>query len=131
MTFLDTHVVVWRALHPEKIPARTRRLLDQEEKKKALRVCEITLFEIAMLMRRGRLRTDLPYREFMELALAANDYILVGLNPDIAARSVDFSGDVNKDPADRLILASALHYKGKLVTADANLRQAAVVTTVW
>ena len=131
MIFLDTHVIVWRALEPEKIPVKTRHALDQEEKLRPLRICEISLFEIAMLMKRGRLNTDLDYREFMDLILAANDYVLTGINPEIAALAVDWPDKVNKDPADRIILAAASYYKGRLVTADLNLRKAGIVTTVW
>lgn len=131
MIFLDTHVIIWRALDPEKIPTKVRHLLDQEEKLRPLRICEVSLFEIAMLMKRGRLNTDLDYLEFIDLILTANDYLVVGINPEIAALAVNFPDHVNKDPADRIILAATIHYKAKLITADTNLRKAEVVTTVW
>lgn len=131
MIFVDTHVIIWRALDPEKIPAKTRRFLDQQEEIRPLRICEISLFEIAMLMKRARLNTSLDFAEFMDLVLAANHYLLTGINPEIAELAVNFSDQVNKDPADRIILATTLHHKARLATADGNLRKAGVVTTVW
>jgi PIN domain nuclease of toxin-antitoxin system len=97
MIFLDTHVILWRALDPGKIPLKTRHALEQEEESRPLRICEISLFEIAMLLHRGRLNTEL----------------------------------VNKDPADRIILAAAAHNKARLATADENLRKAGIVPTLW
>jgi PIN domain nuclease of toxin-antitoxin system len=44
---------------------------------------------------------------------------------------MELPGTVNKDPADRVILATTLRLGGRLVTADANLREAGVVTTIW
>lgn len=131
MIFLDTHVVIWRALEPEKIPTKVRHALEQEEKLRPLRICEVSLFEIAMLMKRGRLNTGMNYLEFMDLILTGHKYSVTGINPEIAALAVDFSDQVNKDPADRIILATTIHHKGRLVTADANLRNAGVVITVW
>jgi PIN domain nuclease of toxin-antitoxin system len=128
---VDTHVVVWRALDPGRIPAKTRALLDRAEGRGILRMCEITLLEIAMLIRRGRLGTELDCREFLALVLASHDYILEGLDPEIAALAMELPGTVNKDPADRVILATALRLGGRLVTADANLREAGVVATIW
>lgn len=131
MILLDTHVVVWRALDPEKIPLKTRQVLDQEEKIHPLRICEISLFEIAMLMKCGRLKVGLEYREFIHLILQANSYSLTGMNPEIAGLAVDLPDDVNKDPVDRIILATAIHYKTRLVTADLNLRKAGVAPVLW
>lgn len=131
MIFLDTHAIIWRAVAPEKLSLTVRHVLDQEEGQRPLRICEISLFEIAMLMKRGRLNTNMDYPEFMDLILAANDYVLTGINPEIAGLAVNFPDKVNKDPADRIILATAVHFKARLVTADANLRKADVVTTVW
>ena len=128
---LDTHVIVWRALQPEKVPAKVLQAIEKEEKHRPLRVCEISLFEIAMLMRRGRLDARLPFREFIDLILTASAYDLTGINPEIAGLAVEFPENVTKDPADRLIAATALFYKAQLVTADTNLRKSEIVTTLW
>lgn len=131
MIVLDTHVVIWRALDPEKIPPKTRTLLDREEKRGHLHICEITFFEIAMLMKRGRLNAGLTYDEFIELVMAAHSYETVGLSPDIAGLAVEFPDSVNKDPADRLILATAVQRRARLCTADRNLQTSGVVAIVW
>ena len=131
MIVVDTHVLVWRAIHPEKLTSKARQAVEKAEAAGVLRVCEITLVEIAMLMKRGRLETGLPYREFMHAVLLANDYLLTGINPEIAALSVEFPEEINKDPADRILAATALYYKAQLVTADGNLRKSGIVPTLW
>ena len=131
MIVLDTHVLIWRALTPEKIPAKTRKLLDAAEDRGQLCLCEISLLEVAMLVQRGRLTTDLDARQFLDLVLTGYDYRLEGITPAIAATAMHFPETVNKDPADRVILATALYLGGRLATADANLRDAGIVPTVW
>ena len=49
----------------------------------------------------------------------------------IALRSVHLDGFEHRDPADRIIVATALGLKAVLVTADARLRAYAPVATVW
>ena len=131
MIVLDTHVVIWRALAPEKIPAKIRKLLDAAEDRGHLCLCEISLLEVAMLVQRGRLATDLDARRFLDLVLTGYDYRLEGITPAIATTAMQFPETVNKDPANRVILATALHLGGRLATADANLRGAGIVPVVW
>ena len=105
--------------------------MDREENGRGLCVCEISLFEIAMLMKRGRLDPGVPYREFMETVLDAGRYDLVGFGPEIAARAVELPEHVNKDPADRFIVATAAHHHAKLATADRNLQECGEVVILW
>lgn len=84
-----------------------------------------------MLMHKGRLQLDADYPSFINLVLQANRYILHNITPAIADQSTRFPAEVNPDPADRLIAATAVVENALLVTADQNLRQATSIPTLW
>jgi len=131
MIVLDTHIIVWDALQPEKISKKARRMIDRANDAGEIIVADISLWEIAMLMKRKRLRIDATYSEFIRLVKSANHYSIQAITPEIADLSVSFSTDVNLDPADRLICATAQQLNVPLITADSNLINAKSVETIW
>ena len=61
MIVLDTHALLWWVSDPDKIPRRSRRLLDKAiAEKKPIAVSSISLWEISMLVERGRLQLTMP-----------------------------------------------------------------------
>jgi PIN domain nuclease of toxin-antitoxin system len=93
--------------------------------------CEISLWEIAMLMHKGRLSIDAKYLDFITLVLESNRYVLRGITPEIAELSTKLFHDDNKDPADRIIAATSIVENAKLLTADKKLWQSKKVVTIW
>ncbi len=82
-------------------------------------------------MKKRRIFAEAPYQEFIELVLASNKYVLYGLTPEIAELSVNLPNEINNDPADRIIAATAIVCHASLITADKNLRQAQCIDTIW
>jgi PIN domain nuclease of toxin-antitoxin system len=128
MILLDTHVAVWDALKPSDLSSKAKKTIGSANK---IYFCEVSLWEIAMLMRKKRLQVDTNYRDLIELILKSRPYELVGLNPQIAETAVLLPKEINADPMDRLISATALYYGVPLITADSNLRQSKQLTTIW
>ncbi|MBW2194410.1 MAG: type II toxin-antitoxin system VapC family toxin, partial [Deltaproteobacteria bacterium] len=93
--------------------------------------CEICLWEIAMLIKKERLRIDVGYQEFIRLVSESNKYVFRGITPEIAELSTDLLSGSNKDPADSIIAATSIVEKATLVTADNKLRQSKRITTIW
>lgn len=131
MIIADTHVIIWDALQPEKISRNAAEAIHHANETDGIVVCDISLWEIAMLMKKQKIRIEATYLEFIEIVIASNKYVFRGLTPDIADMSVNLPPEVNNDPADRIIAATAVVYDLPLVTADRNLRQAEYVVTVW
>jgi len=131
MIILDTHIIVWDALQPEKISKKARRMIDRANDTGKIIVADISLWEIAMLMKRKRLQIDATYSEFIRLIKSANHYSIQTITPEIADLSVSLSSEINPDPADRLICATSLHMNIPLITADLNLINAKSVETIW
>ncbi|MBU1163747.1 MAG: type II toxin-antitoxin system VapC family toxin [Proteobacteria bacterium] len=131
MIVVDTHIIIWNALKPEMLSEKAEKAISAANNSDGIIFCEISLWEIAMLMHKGRLSIDIEYLEFIKLILESNEYVFLGITPEIAALSTDLLSDNNKDPADRIIAATSIIENAKLVTADKKLRQSKKVATIW
>jgi PIN domain nuclease of toxin-antitoxin system len=65
------------------------------------------------------------------LILESNKYVFYGITPEIAELSTELFSENNKDPADRIIAATSIIEKARLVTADKKLRGSKKVATIW
>lgn len=84
-----------------------------------------------MLVRNGRLQIDGSAANLIKLFLQARNVSVIAVTPDIAQLSAEFGAELNPDPADRIIAATAIVHRAKVVTADRNLLSATVVDTLW
>lgn len=121
MVVCDTQVVIWAAMQPDRLSTNVRALLDTATHTESLACADITLWEIAMLLRKRRLVVEAPIGKFIAGVLDARGYKVLPIVPEIAelAQSEVFS---HADPADRLIAATAWHHHATLVTSDAKLQ---------
>jgi len=131
MITIDTHIIIWDALKPEALSRKAKRAISQANEKDGIIISGISLWEIAMLMKKNRLEIEVPYLEFIDLIIRSNNYILKGITPEIADFSINLPEGINLDPADRIICATSMAYKAPLVTADKNLLNSKSVITVW
>lgn len=124
---LDTHVWVWALLQPEKIATDTSAIL--EDAQNELWLSPVSVWELLMLVERGRVELDRPPSEWVREALDAWPVRDAPLNRAVAIRSraVDLAHD---DPADRFIASTALEYDLVLVTRDARLLLSREVTVL-
>jgi len=128
---VDTHIIIWDALKPEMLSGKAEKAISAANNSDGIIFCEISLWEIAMLIHKGRLSIDIEYTEFIQLILESNKYVFRGITPEIAWLSTGLLSDNNKDPADRIIAATSIIENAKLVTADKKLRQSKKVATIW
>jgi len=110
---------------------KARKALETANHTDGILFCEISLWEIAMLMHKKRIEIDMPYLEFIRLIKASNNYVFQGITPEIAELSARWSKEINLDPADRIIAATAVVTNTKLVTVDKNLRRSKAIETIW
>jgi PIN domain nuclease of toxin-antitoxin system len=94
-------------------------------------VSAISVWEVAMLVAKRRIQLDRPVEIWVDLALALPGIQLAGLEPAIAVRSTKLPGEFHPDPADRIIVATALENAATLVTPDERLRSYPHVQTAW
>ena len=131
MITLDTHVILWDALQPELLSEKAKEATEKANQTDGLFFCSISLWEIAMLIRKKRIEVSLPYIDFVDLLLSSNRYVFQEITPEIAYLSTTLPDSINSDPADRIICASSLITKTPLLTADENLRQSELLQTIW
>jgi PIN domain nuclease of toxin-antitoxin system len=124
---VDTHAWIWLASAPSELGRNGRAALRRDP---AHGVAAISCWEVAMLVARGRITLDRDPVAWMEDSLAAERLELLPLTPAVAAASAAL-GDFHGDPADRLIVATALVHGATLLTRDERIRAAGVVRTVW
>lgn len=116
MIVLDTHVLVWFAEDHPSLGRRTTRLADSALKRDEVLVAAISFWEIAMLSRKRRLRLDLSPAAFRQKVLEQG-LREVPLDGAIAVAAGELER-LHGDPADRMIIATALSMGATLVTAD-------------
>jgi PIN domain nuclease of toxin-antitoxin system len=128
---LDTHALVWWAADPGKLSARARRAVNAGAAARELAVSAISIFEIATLLRRGRLVLGTDPNRWLQALLSLPELAIQPVSAEIATVAGAFPDDLPGDPADRIIAATARALGAKLVTADQRLRSAFAVATVW
>lgn len=117
MLILDTHIWVWwNQLDPRLKPDQLDCI--ENERSKGIGIPTISLVEISRLVQRGRLVLPKPVDKWFDIALAQEGVILIPITPAIAIDAADLPGGFHKDPADRLIVATARTYDSSLLTAD-------------
>jgi PIN domain nuclease of toxin-antitoxin system len=86
-----------------------------------LRISVISIWELAMLVKRGRVALPMNVRAWVEQALSKPGIAVAPLTPEIAIESGHLPGEMHGDPADRMLVATARVLGAKLVTKDAQL----------
>jgi PIN domain nuclease of toxin-antitoxin system len=125
---LDTHAWIWWAGAPRKLSAAARRAIDEAE---TIGVSAISCWEVATLVRRARLVLDRPASDWVALASVLPRLSVVPIDAKIAVAAGSLSESFHGDPADRLIVATALASKAALVTRDRSIRESRAVACIW
>lgn len=131
MITMDTCAIIWDALEPGKLSAKAKKAIKKADDSNALIMCDISIWEISMLVKRKRIEVDETPANLLRLILSSRNYTVVNISPEIAELSVNLDDDINSDPADRLIAATSILKQAPVVTADKNLRNATILETVW
>ena len=127
---LDTHVLLWWLDQSSRLSRRQMRVIRSAREDRPLWGSDISLWEIATLSRLGRIRLNLPVREFLERAVAPPLVQCIRITSAIAAEVASLPDSFSRDPADRIIVASARVLGATLLTSDARIIDASVVPTL-
>lgn len=125
---LDTHALIWAVADAKRL-SRTAAAAIRAHKEDGLVIAAITLWELAMLVTRGRIQAfgtvDASVR------LLTEGTIIKAITAEIAAIAVQLPHEFPQDPADRLIAATARAEGLPLITRDERLRQSPLIQTIW
>ena len=131
MIILDTHSFVWLIKTPLKLSAKAKKEILKAQKEKEIFISSISAWEIALLVKEGKLNLGIEVSQWVE-KLARNSAIhFIPVDNEIAIKSVNLVDFTNKDPADRIIVATAKHLGAKLITSDRRILKYKGVQAVW
>ncbi|MBP9890660.1 MAG: type II toxin-antitoxin system VapC family toxin [Planctomycetes bacterium] len=128
MIVVDTHVLLWRWGNPAKLSKSAARAL---EKSDTVLVPAIVCWEICLLTRLGRVQLQRPVLEWLHAILDLDDYALANLTPEVADVGAAISTKTLADPADRMVVATAMLNQCPLVTADGSIHDSGLVQCIW
>ena len=116
---LDTHVWVWYVEDEAgQISRRVPPLVERAVQRGHIVVSAISVWEIALLEAARRIELSVDVRAWVCRALAFPGVRLKGLSPSIAIESTRLPGQLHRDPADRILIATARLLGAALVTCD-------------
>jgi PIN domain nuclease of toxin-antitoxin system len=126
----DTHILLFWSQAPERLTIKAAAALDTGLQNKALACSDVSFWEIAMLFTTKRLVKPVAPEAFMRDLVVGMELEVLSITPDIAVIS---QSDIftHKDPADRLIAATAIYHNADLITADSKLRSLEGLKVVW
>lgn len=117
LLLLDTHLVLWAAGEPERLPAKARALM--ADPGHALAFSAVAVWEVAIKAARGRPGFAVRPGRFRRLLLAAG-YREIAVSGEHAVAVADLP-PIHKDPFDRVLVAQARVEGATLLTADATV----------
>ena len=115
MILLDTQTLIWLLFDEQRLGPRARRTIDQAWPLAETAVSAITFWEIAMLHEKQRLAL-LADAGSWRASLLADGLVEIPLDGSVGIRAATLQ-DFHRDPADRIIVATALEGH-QLVTSD-------------
>jgi PIN domain nuclease of toxin-antitoxin system len=131
MIVLDTHVWLWWISNPELLSAAARKTLDHAMADGEICISSISAWEVAILVNKGRLDFTMPVADWIARSEALRFLRFVPVDNRIALKSANLPGQLHDDPADRIIIATAISLGGTLITKDEKIRKYRHVQTLW
>jgi PIN domain nuclease of toxin-antitoxin system len=120
---LDTHIALWLDSGSSELRPSTRALIDGCWKAGGtVLFSAVTAWEIALLVDTGCIDLDLPVDAWVERFLARPGVAAAPLEPRAASRAYQLHHLEHRDPADRLLIATAIERACPLVTYDDRIR---------
>jgi PIN domain nuclease of toxin-antitoxin system len=126
----DTNVVLWLAFDPGQLSRKARTAIDDARANgEGVAICDITLLELAILVSKGRIRLEASLESFLGELEAR--FVVLPITARACVRALALPATYPRDPADRIIGATALIQGMPLLTSDDAIRQSKALSTIW
>ncbi len=130
MILVDTHVVLWLAFEPDRISKKAAAAIeDTRLSGEGLAISDMTLLEIALGESKRRIQLNASLETF--LTEVESRFVVLPITARVCVSAMALPSPYPKDPADRVIGATALVEGIVLVTADAEIRKSKALRTIW
>ncbi len=126
---LDTCAVLWAVSAPEELSVRARAAVTAEDA--SVCVSPISCAEIACAVERGRLSLDRHWRHWFRHHVDVNGWQVIDIDLALVEEAYSLPEPFHRDPADRLIVATARRLGAAVVTADRKILDYPHALTLW
>ena len=127
---LDTHILIWWLNDSNRLSPAQQEVVASASAESPLLVSDISLWEVATLHSLGRIQLTIPLRAWLDKAAAPPLVRRHGISPAIAAELAALPDSFQRDPADRILVATARVFGATLLTQDRRIIEAALVNTL-
>ena len=117
MILLDTCALLW-SVNRDPMSQEALKAIDKAKHAGALFLSPVSAWEIALLAHRGRLVLGMATEVYVARAFSRPGVQIAALTPEIAVRASYLPGEFHADPADRMLIATAILMGLRLVTRD-------------
>ena len=129
LILLDTHVVLWLAFDESRISGHAKTAIDEARQgERGMAISDFTLFELTMASRKKRLFINISLESFL---YDEQRFVVLPITRPVCVQTLALPPDYPKDPADRIIGATAIVEGMSLLTADREIRKCRAVPTIW
>jgi len=126
---LDTHVLFWARGQSHQLSKDAASAIRRARRGDGVAISAISIWELALLLARGKIQgsgtIEASIRDLLE------GVTVLSITPEIASLTTQFPDDYPRDPADRIIGATARAEGLTLVTRDEKIRRSPLLKTVW
>ena len=131
MIVLDTHVWIWWINGSSELSRNAQKQILNAKSKNGIFISSISTWEVALLVKNGRLMLSIPLIDWILKCEQLPFIRFVPVDNRIAEQSVSLPDNFHKDPADRIIIATARHLNMTLITSDEKILQYKHVKSKW
>ncbi len=131
MIILDTHSLLWWIGTPKKLSKKAQQEIEKTIKKDKILISSISIWEICLLVEKGRLDLTMEIENWIQKVERLPFLQFIPVDNKIAAKSVFLPKPIHADPADRIIIATALNLNASIITGDRLIRSYPHVKSVW
>jgi PIN domain nuclease of toxin-antitoxin system len=131
MIVLDTHAWVWFVSNPELLSKKAERTIERAVVDKNVFISSISAWEVALLTSKKRLLLSMEVADWIKKSEMLPFVNFIPVDNSIAVKSVNLSPPFHSDPADRIIIATAISLGASLITKDERILEYPHVKTIW
>jgi PIN domain nuclease of toxin-antitoxin system len=131
MILLDTHVLFWWISENSKLTLPAIAAIEAEIPGGQILISSMSVWEVTMLVAAGRRTLSVSVPDWIAGFENIAEVTFIPVDNDIAVQSVLLPDGFHKDPADRIIVATARKFGAPIITADQKIRSYRHVRTIW
>lgn len=118
---LDTCALIWWSLDPQKLSTAAKQACDRMDKEENGLISSISIWEIAIKIKNQKLDLGIGLDKYLGALKQSSAIRIIPVDEDTWVESVKLEW-THRDPADRVVVATAEGQQASIITADREIR---------